>query len=89
MASATAHKKWKYDLHPSVRMAQSVIAGMKEKTGRSIEEWIRFTRKEGPSEEKERAEWLKKRTDWARTMLPGSRLAQAAKRMATRMPSSI
>jgi len=60
MPTATTHKKWKYDLHPSVRMVQSVIAGMKEKTGRSIDEWIKLTKKEGPSGEKERAAWLKK-----------------------------
>jgi Domain of unknown function (DUF5655)/Domain of unknown function (DUF4287) len=60
MPKVMAHKKWKYDPHPSIRMAQSVIAGMKDKTGRSIEEWIRLTQREGPSGEKERAAWLKK-----------------------------
>ncbi len=60
MPKVMAHKKWKYDPHPSIRLAQSVIAGMKDKTGRSIEEWIKLTKKEGPSGEKERAAWLKK-----------------------------
>jgi hypothetical protein len=60
MPTTLTHKKWKYDPHPSIRLAQSVIAGMKEKTGRSIEGWIRLTKKEGPSGEKERAAWLKK-----------------------------
>jgi hypothetical protein len=36
-----------------------VIAGMKEKTGRTIEEWTKFVNKEGPATEKERREWLK------------------------------
>jgi hypothetical protein len=54
------HKKWKYDLHPSVQMAHSVIAGMKEKTGRSVEEWVRHANLHGPSGEKERVAWLKK-----------------------------
>ena len=54
------HKRWKYDLHPSVQMAQSVIAGMKEKTGRSIDEWVRHVKKHGPADEKQRAAWLKK-----------------------------
>jgi len=54
------HKKWKYDLHPSVRMAQSIIKGMKEKTGRSLDEWLRHVKKAGPAGEKERAAWLKK-----------------------------
>ena len=60
MPKAMTHKKWKYDLHPSLRMVQSVIAGMKEKTGRSIDDWIRLTKNEGPSGEKECAAWLKK-----------------------------
>jgi effector-binding domain-containing protein len=60
MTNVTTPQKWKYDLHPSLRMVQSVIAGMKEKTGRSIEEWIKLTKKEGPAGEKERAAWLKK-----------------------------
>ena len=60
MATAAARRKWKYDVHPSVRMVEHVIAGMKEKTGRSLEDWLRFVKKEGPSGEKERAAWLKK-----------------------------
>jgi len=59
MAISGPHKRWKYDLHPSVRMAESVIKGMKEKTGRSIDEWVRHVRKHGPAGEKERAAWLK------------------------------
>jgi len=49
------HKKWKYDLHPSLRLAQSVVKGMKEKTGRSLDEWLRHVEKAGPPGEKERA----------------------------------
>ncbi|MFZ0313869.1 MAG: DUF5655 domain-containing protein [Candidatus Korobacteraceae bacterium] len=60
MAIPGPHKRWKYDLHPSVAMAHSVIAGMKEKTGRSLAEWVRHAKKNGPSGEKERAAWLKK-----------------------------
>lgn len=51
---------WNYDAHPSIRMVQSVIAGMKEKTGRSLEEWLKLAKKAGPAGEKERREWLKK-----------------------------
>jgi len=57
------HKRWKYDLHPSVRMADSIIKGMKEKTGRSIDEWVAHVKKHGPAGEKERAAWLKKEHD--------------------------
>jgi len=59
MAIAGPHKRWKYDLHPSVRMAESVIKGMKEKTGRSIDEWVSHVKKQGPAGQKERAAWLK------------------------------
>ena len=59
MAISGPHKRWKYDLHPSVRMAESVTKGMKEKTGRSIDEWVRHVNQHGPGGEKERAAWLK------------------------------
>jgi len=48
-----------YDVHPSLAMFQNVMVGMKEKTGRTLEEWISFENKEGPATEKERREWLK------------------------------
>jgi hypothetical protein len=50
---------WKYHEHKSLRLVQSVIAGMKKKTGRSLEEWLKLTNQEGPAGEKERAAWLK------------------------------
>ncbi len=59
MATTAARKKCKYDPHPSLRLVDSMIAGMKDKTGRSLDEWLRFAKKEGPSGEKERAAWLK------------------------------
>lgn len=59
MPKSGTYRKWKYDLHPSVRMVQSVIAGMKQKTGRSLDEWVRLVKKEVPGSEKERAAWLK------------------------------
>jgi hypothetical protein len=52
---------WEYDVHKSLRLVQSVIAGMKNKTGRSLEEWLQLTKKEGPSGEKDRREWLKQK----------------------------
>ncbi len=51
--------KHKYDVHPGVAMMQSIIAGMKEKTGRSAEEWIAYVNEKGPASEKERRDWLK------------------------------
>jgi hypothetical protein len=60
MPQKLIHKKWKYDPHPSIRYVQSMLAAMKEKTGRSLEEWLRLIEEQGPSGEKERAAWLKK-----------------------------
>jgi len=51
--------KSNYDVHPGVAMYQSSIAGLKQKTGRTLEEWINFVAKDGPATEKERREWLK------------------------------
>jgi hypothetical protein len=48
-----------YDVHPSLAMFQKTLAGLKQKTGRTLEEWIRFIEKEGPETEKDRREWLK------------------------------
>jgi Domain of unknown function (DUF5655)/Domain of unknown function (DUF4287) len=51
---------WKYHEHKSLRIVQSVIARMKKKTGRSLEEWLKLVNQKGPAGEKERAAWLKK-----------------------------
>jgi len=48
-----------YDVHPGVAMVQKWITELKEKTGRSLEEWIALVKKEGPKEEKSRRDWLK------------------------------
>ena len=50
-----------FDVHPSLAMVQNVIAGMKQKTGRSLEEWVKLVKKEGPAEEKARRMWLKEK----------------------------
>ena len=59
MPSASSRSKAGYDLHPSVLMAQKTLAGLKQKTGRSLEEWVLLIRQKGPQEEKHRREWLK------------------------------
>jgi hypothetical protein len=48
-----------YDVHPSIEMVQGWIASLKEKTGRSLEEWTRFIEREGPATEEARRAWLK------------------------------
>jgi len=50
-----------YDVHPSLAMYQSSLAALKQKTGRSLAEWVKFVNKEGPATEKERRAWLKEK----------------------------
>jgi hypothetical protein len=60
MAKAgVAKSESKYGVHPGVAMAQKWVAELKEKTGRSRDEWTGLLRKEGPSSHRERVKWLK------------------------------
>lgn len=56
-----AKKRSIYSVHPSSKMAMNVIAGMKEKTGRSLDEWVDLVKEKGPADEKGRAAWLKEK----------------------------
>ncbi|HUS11095.1 MAG TPA: DUF5655 domain-containing protein [Pyrinomonadaceae bacterium] len=59
-AAATQPKKKSiYGVHPGVAMTQKWVAELKQKTGRSLEEWLRLVKKSGPKDEKARREWLK------------------------------
>ncbi len=58
MKQATG-KKSIYGVHPGVLMTQKWIAELKQKTGRTLDEWLRLIKKEGPPTEKERRDWLK------------------------------
>ena len=61
MARAAAEKKSKsiYSVHPGVLMTQKWIGELKDKTGRSLEEWLKHIKKAGPKTEVERRQWLK------------------------------
>ena len=48
-----------YAIHPGVKMEANAIAGLKAKTGRSLEEWVALILKSGPQGTKERQAWLK------------------------------
>src|ERR1022692_2901399 len=63
--AAKAQTKSTFDVHPAVVMAQSIITGMQEKTGRSLEDWLELVGNDGPPTEKERREWLKAKRGWA------------------------
>ncbi len=40
-------------------MVQKWVAELKQKTGRSLEEWLRLLKRSGPKDEKDRRDWLK------------------------------
>jgi Domain of unknown function (DUF5655)/Domain of unknown function (DUF4287) len=48
-----------YSVHPSVAMVRSWIDALSQKTGRSLDEWLRLIEEQGPPAEKERVAWLK------------------------------
>lgn len=50
-----------YGVSPSVFAFQKWAAGLKGKTGRSLEEWIALVNRQGPQEAQARAEWLKRK----------------------------
>ena len=54
-------KKSIYGVHPGVLMTQKWIGELKQKTGRSLEEWLAYIKKTGPKDEKGRREWLKEK----------------------------
>jgi hypothetical protein len=56
---AKAKTQSPYDVHPGVGVVQKWIGELKEKTGRSLEEWMAFVKKRGPKDEKGQREWLK------------------------------
>src|SRR6476620_6665863 len=58
MSSATKRKSI-YSVHPGVLMTQKWIGELKQKTGRSLEEWLKHIKKAGPKDEKGRRDWLK------------------------------
>lgn len=57
---ARTRKKSVYSVHPGVRMVQKWVAELKDKTGRSLEEWLSLIQKSGPADEGGRRDWLKK-----------------------------
>ena len=59
--ATAAKKKSIYSVHPGIAMTQKWVVELKQKTGRSLEEWLSFIEKSGPKSEKERRDWLKKK----------------------------
>jgi hypothetical protein len=58
MPAAKTATKYNFDVHPSLAMYHTTLAGLKQKTGKSLEEWITLVKKSAPATEKARREWL-------------------------------
>src|SRR5690242_787532 len=56
---ARAKSSGLYSVHPGLGMVQKWITELPAKSGRSLDEWIDFVKKQGPAGEKERRAWLK------------------------------
>ncbi|HEU5236740.1 MAG TPA: DUF5655 domain-containing protein [Pyrinomonadaceae bacterium] len=59
MAKTATKTKSIYGVHPGVAMTMKWVTELKQKTGRSLDEWITFIKKEGPPTEQARRDWLK------------------------------
>ncbi len=59
MAKTGTAKKSIYGVHPGVAMTIKWISELKQKTSRSLEEWLKYIKKEGPPTEQARRDWLK------------------------------
>ncbi len=59
MTKKASRTKARYATHPAYAMQDAIISNLKQKTGKTLEEWIRVVKKSGPSAKKARAQWLK------------------------------
>ena len=50
-----------YSVHPSLSMVQGQMEKLKERTGKTLDEWVREVIASGPPTEKERRVWLKEK----------------------------
>jgi len=54
-----AESKSLYSVHPGVLMTQKWVSTLKDKTGKSLDEWLAVVKESGPKTEKEQRDWLK------------------------------
>ncbi len=52
-------RKSLYSLHPGFKMEQGYHKNLLERTGKTLDQWVAFVKRSGPSGEKARREWLK------------------------------
>src|SRR5436190_15159653 len=60
MARKPASSTAPYSPHPSIAYQRAILDNLPEKSGKSIDEWVRFVKKNGPQGEEERRAWLRK-----------------------------
>ncbi len=53
--------KSRFAVHPAVKHQEAIERNLKERTGKSLPEWVALVKKSGPKGEKERSAWLKKK----------------------------
>jgi len=54
-----AESKSLYSVHPGVLMTQKWVSTLKDKTGKSLDEWLAVVKESGPKTEKDQRDWLK------------------------------
>ena len=59
-AATLKRKKSLYSMHPSFDYEEAGLRLIKERTGKTLEEWIAHVKRNGPAEPKARLAWLKK-----------------------------
>jgi Domain of unknown function (DUF5655)/Domain of unknown function (DUF4287) len=50
-----------YSAHPGVKMTQTWVSTLKDRTGRSLDEWLALLKESGPKTEKEQRQWLRQK----------------------------
>lgn len=56
---AQTRKMSPYSLHPGFAMEETSSANLQERTGKTLEQWIRIVKRDGPATATERRDWLK------------------------------
>ena len=49
-----------YSAHPGVKMTQKWVSTLKDRTGRSLDEWLALLKESGPKTEKDQRQWLRR-----------------------------
>ena len=50
-----------YSVHPGVLMTQKWLGELQQKSGRTLAQWLKLIKKDGPADEKARRDWLREK----------------------------